>query len=70
MRKLDQDEERLLSILARHPDKPYWPSRDACAEPFIMDTLKALVRKKYLTGEDTDDGPAFTITRYGIEAVT
>jgi hypothetical protein len=67
MKKLTDAEARILRAL-RNSGRPYWPSKDATDEPFIMDTLKALVRKKYLTADMTDDGPAFTITSYGRDA--
>lgn len=64
MRKLDRGEERLLTIMLGS-DRPYFPNRDMTNEPFIMDTLNGLVRKKYLSVEMTDDGPAFSLTAYG-----
>lgn len=65
MRKLTNTESNALAMIARIGGS-YCPGEDACAEPFIMDTLKSLVRKKYLT-VDAEDGapPMFRLTAYG-----
>lgn len=56
MRKLDQVDHNTLAFIVRCGGS-YCPSNDACAEPFIMDTLDNLVRKKRLTVEANDGAP-------------
>jgi hypothetical protein len=64
MRRLDTSEENALRFVKRVGGS-YCPNRDAAAEPFIIDTLNSLVRKKRMSVEATDDGPRFTITTQG-----
>jgi hypothetical protein len=64
MRKLTQSEQNALRFVTRVGGS-YCPNRDACAEPFITDTLDSLVRKKRLSVEGTDDGPRYTLTVQG-----
>lgn len=63
MRRPRPSELNAIRFLARH--QPYCPGSDACAEPFILDTLNALVRGKWASAEATDDGPSFRLTSYG-----
>lgn len=64
MRRLESNEENALRFVKRVGGS-YCPDRDAAAEPFILDTLNSLVRKKRMTVEATDDGPRFHLTMLG-----
>lgn len=65
MRRLTTTEENALAMIARIGGS-YCPSTDALAEPFIMDTLRALVRKKRLSVSAEDGAPPmFTLTAQG-----
>ncbi|MBJ6986899.1 hypothetical protein [Devosia sp. MC521] len=65
MRKPNQTERNALAMVKRCGGS-YCPSQDACAEPFIMDTLNGLVRKKYLSVSAEDGAPPmFKLTAYG-----
>lgn len=67
MRKLTQIEINALNFVARRGGF-YCPDDDAMAEPGIMDTLKALVRKKRLSVSAEDGAPPmFTLTSLGRE---
>lgn len=67
MRKLDRSEQNALAMIYRTGGS-YCPGTDACAEPFIMDTLRGLVRKKYLSADAVEGSPPmFTLTAYGRE---
>lgn len=69
MRKLDRSEANALAMIARIGGT-YCPGDDACAEPFIMDTLRSLVRKKYLSADAVEGSPPmFRITALGQEEV-
>ncbi len=65
MRKLETNELNALRFVARVGGS-YCPRNDACAEPFITDTLNSLVRKKRLTVEANDGAPPrYTLTAQG-----
>lgn len=64
-RRLTHPEHNALNFVARQGGS-YCPSEDALAEPGIMDTLKALVRKKRLSVSAEDGAPPmFSITSIG-----
>lgn len=64
MRRLDKVDYNTLAFINRCGGS-YCPNDDACAEPFIMDTLNALVKVKRLRIEETDAGPRFHLTELG-----
>lgn len=67
MRKLSPQEQNALKFVARQPGQSYCPDDDAAAEPGIMKTLDAVVRKGRLRREDTDAAPRYHLTRLGQE---
>lgn len=69
MKRIEKGHVNVLKFVA-HIGGSYCPSSDACAEPFIMDTLNYLVKAKCLTVEPTDDGPRFHINARGRDMVS
>lgn len=65
MRKLT-DQQRITLILIRDMDRPFVPGRseDLPKEAHMM--LRRLVTRGDLKVEETDDGPAFTLTAQGL----